>query len=152
MNKKNIFFVRLSNEIQVHEKKNNDIISSLKYEKKNLQLRRCMAAETCAYRRVEHFIAWLKYAQALERERVPQNIIREVRDALLVHWELTPELVAQTLRALRLHKYLQHTIQIMCNISGAQPLRLSTEQTNNMVAMFMNICRTWFQNCCSCLK
>lgn len=103
-----------------------------------------------AYNRVEHLMAWLTHYQVRDRLIIPQAIVLRVRGALPSHWQLTPELIERTLARLRLGQYQTHAIQIMCRISGAEPLQLTARETNDLVAMFVTVANVFRRRWSAC--
>jgi hypothetical protein len=92
-----------------------------------------------SYKRMNHLSEWLNHFQARETTRVPPGIIQQVRDALPVGQEVSFRTVNQTVRALKIPKYYDHAMQIFCQISGSDPIRLNPQTEERIRLMFMRI-------------
>jgi hypothetical protein len=92
-----------------------------------------------SYKRMNHLSEWLNHFQARETTRVPPAVIQLVRDALPPNEPLSFRIVNQTVRALKIPKYYDHAMQIYCNISGDDPIRLDPQTEERIRLMFMRI-------------
>jgi hypothetical protein len=92
-----------------------------------------------SYKRMNHLSEWLNHFQARETTRVPSSVIQQVRDALPVGQDVSFRLVNQTVRALKIPKYYDHAMQIYCQISGSDPIRLDPQTEERIRLMFMRI-------------
>ena len=92
-----------------------------------------------SYKRMNHLSEWLNHFQARETTRVPANIIQQVRDALPADQEVSFRTVNRTVRALKIPKYYDHAMQIFCQISGSEPIRLNPQTEERIRLMFMRI-------------
>lgn len=92
-----------------------------------------------SYKRMNHLSEWLNHFQARETTRVPLSVIQQVRDALPANQELCFRTVNQTVRALKIPRYYDHAMQIYCQISGSDPIRLDPQTEERIRLMFMRI-------------
>jgi hypothetical protein len=92
-----------------------------------------------SYKRMNHLSEWLNHFQARETTRVPPNIVQLVKEALPSNQEVSFRSVNQTVRALKIPKYYDHAMQIYCQISGADPIRLDPQTEERIRLMFMRI-------------
>ncbi len=92
-----------------------------------------------SYKRMNHLSEWLNHFQARETTRVPPNIIHLVKEALPTGQEVSFRTVNQTVRALKIPKFYDHAMQIYCQISGSEPIRLTPQIEERIRLMFMRI-------------
>jgi hypothetical protein len=92
-----------------------------------------------SYKRMNHLSEWLNHFQARETTRVPPSVIQQVKSALPANQELCFRTVNQTVRALKIPKYYDHAMQIYCQISGSEPIRLDPQTEERIRLMFMRI-------------
>ena len=92
-----------------------------------------------SYKRMNHLSEWLNHFQARETTRVPPSVIQQVKNALPANQELCFRTVNQTVRALKIPKYYDHAMQIYCQISGSDPIRLDPQTEERIRLMFMRI-------------
>jgi hypothetical protein len=89
-----------------------------------------------AYRRVNHMREWLARLQVRTRTRIPLEVVWAVQDALPDHWQLSCDVVIQTLYRLRLHKLVEHCVQLLCRISGMAPISLDPRTEEHFLFLF----------------
>lgn len=85
------------------------------------------------YSRWKHMDEYLVRLQAQEEsDRVPadvfERICEAVRKAMLIDQEASLEFMVNTMRRLKLVKYLDHAVRIYCQITGVHPITLNAQQ------------------------
>lgn len=103
------------------------------------------------YRRINHIREWISQFQG----RTKTQIDEDVYDRILVELkkeritnlaELTPAKMRKILRRLRLNKYYEHIPQIISQLTGLPPPKITKEIENKLCEMFQQI-QAPFQEC-----
>lgn len=104
------------------------------------------APNVSSYRRVNHMRGWLARLQVRTRTRVPLEVVWAVQDALPDHWQLSYDIVIQTLYRLRLLKHVEHGVQVLCRISGLAPIALDARTEEHVLFLFCCVAKA-FEKC-----
>lgn len=88
------------------------------------------------YRRCNHMREWLSRLQVRTRTHLPLDVVWAVQDALPEHWQLSCDVVIQTLYRLRLYKFVDHSVQLLCRISGMAPISLDPRTEEHFLLLF----------------
>lgn len=107
---------------------------------------------TFSYKRISHFEDCLKQIQGKESYVVPdadmQRIMQELHTQRVTDLDhITPALVRDVVKRLRLRKAYDHVIQIVSRLTGRKPQRLSAEAEDRCRAMFMRMNPAFDRNC-----
>jgi len=107
---------------------------------------------TFSYKRISHFEDCLRQIQGKETYVVPEadmkRIMQELHSQRVTGLEqITPALVREALKRLRLRKAYDHVIQIVSRLTGRKPQRLSAEAEDRCRAMFMRMNPAFDRNC-----
>jgi hypothetical protein len=99
---------------------------------------------TFAYKRKNHFLDWLRGLEARNTLAVPRSVVDSVRYELRKMRvtemdQITPDMVRQLLKKLRLNKHYDSINSICCELSGRPPVTLSPELKSRLCQMFSQI-------------
>jgi len=107
---------------------------------------------TFSYKRISHFEDCLKQIQGKESYVVPdadmQLIMQELHSQRVSDLDqITPALIRDVVKRLRLRKAYDHVIQIVSRLTGRKPQRMSAEAEDRCRAMFMRMNPAFDRNC-----
>lgn len=105
-----------------------------------------------SYRRIAHFTEWLSNFQARENTKIPEEVLEQImfklKEQKITNLEdITPRLIRQILKQLKLNKYYDNTVLISCLLSGRTPPRLTPQQEDTLKRMFLMIQDSFEKHC-----
>ena len=97
-----------------------------------------------SYRRINHFNEWLQQIQAKESADIPNDVLQKVMEELHMRRvtataDITPKLVRDILRTLKLRKTYDHVAQITSKITGKRALTIPAEAEEMCRLMFIAV-------------
>lgn len=96
-----------------------------------------------SYKKVNHFVTWLKQCQAKEVCTIEPEIIEklcfQLRQQQIKPEEVTPRKVRECLKKLKQRKYYEHSVLLCCILTGKEPPRLSPAVESKLENMFLKI-------------
>ena len=104
-----------------------------------------------SYKKLNHFICWLKCCQAKEvctiDEEVIEKLCFQLRQQQIKPTDVTPKKVRDCLKKLKLRKYYEHSVLLCCILTGKEPPRLSPAIEAKLENMFQKIQDPFTQAC-----
>lgn len=104
-----------------------------------------------SYKKVNHFVCWLKCCQAKEVCNISQDVMDklcfQLRQQQIKPEDVTPKKVRESLKKLKLRKYYEHSVLLCCMLTGRAPPRLSPAVEAKLENMFLKIQDPFTQAC-----
>lgn len=105
-----------------------------------------------SYKRINHFNEWLQQVQAKESFEISDDVLQQVMDELYRQRitspdDITPRLVRECLKKLKLRKAYEHVAQIVSKLTGRKPLRIPPESEELCRLMFIAVQPAFEKHC-----
>ena len=99
---------------------------------------------TYPYKKINHLNEWLNQIQAKQTTDIPEFVFIDIKNELKKNREddlskLTPKRICEILKKLKLTKFKEHHIYILCQISNQKPPVLTREEEDTIREMFKDI-------------
>jgi hypothetical protein len=104
------------------------------------------------YKRINHFMEWLNQFQAKESTDIPEQVYVDIRAELKKQKitnvnQISTKRVRIILKKLKYSEHYEHTIYIVCRLTGKTPPTLSRETEEKIKTMFKQIQEPFMRHC-----